>query len=162
MNFKGFTLVETIIYTALLGVVLTGFISFALAISSLKVKNHVIAEVNANARTAMQIISQKIKSAQSISSPSPGNIDSGLILEMRNESFSRIEMNDEILSIKEGGGQFVPIVSSEILISDLSFYNLSTGVNDENLKISFTINYKNSSSTEYNYQQDLQTAVSLR
>ena len=72
-NTKAFTLVETIIYIALLSVILIGFISFIMSISSAKEKSYVVQEVNANGRMVLNILTQKIKSAKSIKTPSFGN-----------------------------------------------------------------------------------------
>jgi type II secretory pathway pseudopilin PulG len=161
MKSRGFTLIETIIYTALVGIVITGFITFALLILGLSNKNYVIGEVNANARTAINLISQKIKQAEEIVSPAQSVASSTLILQMPNERLLTISVSDNVLTLDEDGS-VVYITSDEVAVTDLSFINLANVGQNDNIKITFNISYNNAGSMEYNYQQSLQTAVSLR
>ena len=160
---KGFTLVETLIYTVLVGVVITGFIAFALLISGLKSKNYVIGEVNANTRLALNLISQKIKQAEDVASPTAGNASSTLILQMSGgSSTTTISEQGGVLKLQAGEAPPLSITSNEIIVSDLTFNNLtSSGVKD-NISVFLKIGYNNAGSLEFNYEQDLETAVSLR
>jgi len=87
----GFTLIETLIYTALIGIVL-----------GLSTKNYVIEEVNVNARTAVNLISQKIKQAKGVVSPTQGMASSTLILQMSDGSLLTISASGNVLTLGEG------------------------------------------------------------
>ncbi len=63
---KGFTLVELIIYIAIISIVVVGFITFTLSIINSRNKNYVVQEVQANTRTAFKLISQEILLAEGV------------------------------------------------------------------------------------------------
>ena len=157
----GFTLIETLIYTALIGIVLTGFITFALLISGLSTKNYVIEEVNVNARTAVNLISQKIKQAKGVVNPTQGMASSILILQMPDGRLLTISASGNVLTLDEDGS-VVHITGDEVAVIDLNFTNLAGADQNDNIRITFNIEYNNALSVEYNYPQSYQTAVSLR
>ena len=72
MNKQGFTLVETLLYALLVGMIVSGLISFSLAMISIKAKSEIIAEINANINDLGDIISREVKTAQEIITPGPG------------------------------------------------------------------------------------------
>jgi type II secretory pathway pseudopilin PulG len=161
MNKKGFTLIETLIYSALLGMAITSFIAFALLISNLKNKNCVMAKVNVNARNALGLISEKIRQAEEIICPPQGTASSTLILKMPDKSLAIFKEQDNRLVLSELGS-ITNITSDRVAISDLNYTNLATIEHNDHIRTTFTIRYLDASSAEYIYQQSLQTAVSLR
>ncbi len=161
MKSGGFTLVETLIYTALVSIVITGFITFALLVSGLSTKNFVIEEVNANARIAINLISQKIRQAEEIVSPIQGTASSTLILKMPDESLITFSLVGDSLVLDEEGVRN-NVISNKVLVKDLNFINLANISKNDNIKTTFNIEYNNALSMEYNCQQSYQTAVSLR
>ncbi len=160
---KGFTLIEVLIYITIIGVVVSGFIAFTLSISNSRSKNYVMQEVQANSRVALGLISQKIRLAEDVITPSEGNSTSTLILDMPapdpNLTFS---ITNGILGITEGVGNPTPITSGEVNVSNLSFTNWAIAGERDNIRVEMTVEYKNPSSKEYEYSQNLQTSVSIR
>ena len=159
---NGFTLVETIIYTALIGITLTGFVIFALTIAGAKVKNDAMREVNANANTALDYLSRKVKSAGSVVSPVKGDSGDELVLAMPDGEIVAIGAADGILT-EEIGGNPANITSPGVVISNLSFTNLSGAGEEDNVRILFAISSGGEAySREFFYSMDIQTAVGLR
>ena len=160
---KGLTLIEVLLYIAIIGMIIQGFIIFVLSIASTNSKTYVVQEVQANTRIALDMISQKIRAADDVITPSEGNSTSTLILDMPDPSpnltFSII---DGVLSIIEGVASSTPITSNEVNISVLTFTNLAPVGEKDNIKIEITAIYRTGESKEFQYSQTLQTSVSLR
>lgn len=161
---SGFTLIETLIYIAIIGGVIASFIAFSFSITGSRNKVHVIEEVQANARVALDVIAQKIRAADDILSPTEGNNASALILDMPSpDPDLTISVNGGVLGIAEGAGAATPITSTEVNISSISFTNLAPTGERENIRLEMTIDYNYSGgSVEYSYAKSYQTSVSLR
>ena len=67
---NGFTLIELIIYIGIIGAVAASFVSFSIYVSESRNKTYVFEEVQANSRTALNLMSQKIKMANGINDSS--------------------------------------------------------------------------------------------
>ncbi|MCK5510127.1 type II secretion system protein [Candidatus Parcubacteria bacterium] len=159
MNNNGFTLLETLIYSVLLGLVLFAISSFGLLISAINQKNFVMSEVHNSTRLAKEVISGKIKEAKSIISPTPGNNSNQLIVENFSGSTETISLTNGIIKINNG--QILDVTSENILISDLSFINLGNSEVDS-IKFSYSAAYKNNSSVEFDYGLDLESGATVR
>lgn len=160
---SGFTLIETIIYIAIIGLVITSFIFFSISVSDSRNKNYVVQEVQANARVALNLISQIIRQA------SDANINNGSLFltmddENKNPTIINLNQDDGSLMIKQGVGDPIEINSNNIKVTQLIFTNLTKdSAERENIRIQMTVEYDNESSDIiFNYSQTLQTSVSLR
>ena len=162
------TLIETLIYIAIIGGVVGAFISFALNISDSRNKTYVIQEVQANARVALDLITQKIQSANGINTSTsvfgtnPGvlslSMDSGDL----NPTIIDLDTNDGQLQITQGLDSPIKITSDETRITNLIFTNLTASSTRESIKINLTVSFASSSSIIFENEQSLQTSVSLR
>lgn len=160
---KGFTLIEVLIYIAIIGVVVASFVTFAMSIGGSRSKTYAVQEVHANARTALDLISQKIRLADDVVSPSESNWSEGLELDMPSPDANlTFDVAGGVLNIAEGVGGPVPITSDEVNVSSLSFTNLAPIGERDNIRVKIIIEYRGDNSKEYEYSQSLQTAVSLR
>lgn len=160
---KGFTLFETLIYIAIASVVIVSFVSFILSISGSRNKNYVVQEVQGNARNVLDLIQQKILLADDVISPTEGNTDISLILDMPGaEPNLEFSLDNDIISITEGAGLPVPITSNKIRTTNLTFTNLAGNNERDNIKIGITMEYLNNQSIDFTFSQDFQTAVSVR
>ena len=169
MNNKGFTFIETLVYIAIIGMVVVSFVMFALSISNTRNKNYVIQEVQANARTAQGIINQKIRAATGINTESstfgsdPGVLSLSMADSAKNPTIINLDQDNGILRITEGLSDPVVIVSNKVKITNLVFTDLTSADSRGNIRIQMTVEYNTSlSDIKYRYSQSLQTAVSLR
>ena len=166
LNYKsrGFTLVETLIYITLISGALMTFTSFVTSISNSRNKVYVKQEVQANARMMLNLISQTIKSADSINVASstfavdPGVLNLSMDTIGENPTIISLNEDDGFLQIQKGNNTAIPITSDETKITNLVFTNLI----GNNIRIEITAEYKNSESIFFYYSTDLQTAVNLR
>lgn len=167
---KGFTLIETIIYISIIGLILTSFIIFSISISDSRNKNYVIQEVQANARVTLGLISQIIRQASDIDIDSsvfesdPGVLH--LIMDDvdKNPTIINLSQDDGTLIITQGIGSPIEINSNNIKITQLVFTNLTKDTAErENIRIQITVEYNNDfGDLNFNYSQILQTSISLR
>ncbi len=167
-NSAGFTLIETLIYIAIIGGVMATFISFGLGIAQNRNKVFAKQEVQANARVALDIIGQKIKMSNGINiASSTFDADPGVLSLSMNDgdidpTIIDLSVDDGILQITQGIGDPIFITSDKVKITNLVFTNLSGDSASGNIKIDITVEYDSAGDTSFNYSQDITTAVSLR
>jgi type II secretory pathway pseudopilin PulG len=166
---RGFTLVETIIYTAIVGTVISGFVVFTFSIGDSRNKNYVVQEVQGNSRVALDFVTQRVRASEgvNIGSSTFGSDPGVLSLQMadaaKNPTLISLSADDGQLQIKEGASAYVNITSDEVKVTNLVFTNL-TGTSDfENVQINATIEFNNTGTdVHYDFTQSWQTAVSAR
>jgi len=133
---RAFTLIETIIYIAILGMVVSAFVFFSLSVSGSRNKTYAVQEVQANARMALELISQKIRSADKIifASSTLGADPGRLFLSMASSS-----LNPTIIDLSSDNGTLRIMEGESAVPLQFEVGSLST---DENWKaVSFQNNY---------------------
>lgn len=161
---NGFTLIELIFYIALFSVF---FVSLFLVLNIFyenKNKNSVTIEVEQQGLLISQVISQEIRNAQSIISPTIGNSSSSLSLQSFDISRSPIAfyLDADTLMTSENGIVIDNLNSDRVVISNINFINNSIIDNIQGINFSFTVSYKNSSGKkQYEYNKDFFGSVNL-
>lgn len=164
---NGFTLVETIIYLAIMAIVMTSFLYFGSAIFDYRHKVYAVQEVQANERMAINFLSQKIREAkdvnigQSIFNTDPGVLSLTMDDSNRNPTIISLNQDDGVLQITEGIFAPVAITSENVKIKNLVFTNLSSQ-SIKNIKFNLTVEYSHGQNSKDSYSNDLEIAVSLR
>jgi len=166
---SAFTLIETIIYISILSLTIVGFVSFVMSVSNARNKNSAVVEVQANARQALEIISQKIRSASDVNLASssfgvdPGVLNLVMKSPAKNPTIIKLDKDNGTLTISEGTGNAVALISNKIYISNLIFsYYTGTG-RKKNIGVNATFNYYNpSGGKDFEYSQTLRSSISLR
>lgn len=162
---KGFTLIETLIYIALIGATLSSFISFGMSIASLRNKTHSMDEVVSNSRLAMDTIVRKIREAKTVQSPAKGASATSLVLEMPDSSILTFapDAGTGALTMTDGVGTGSLAASGMVIFPVLNFTNLGDASGKDNVKIEMTARYKNDGgSNDMDYSVDLETAVNAK
>ena len=167
-NGAGFTLIETLIYLAIVAVAVGSFVVFSISVSGSRNKTFVIQEVQANARTAIQIMSQKIRAAEGINTAAstfgvdPGVLSLAVSDISKDPTVFELDQDDGILRITEGTASPVVLVSDEVKITNLVFTNLTSG-GKGNIRIELTVEYNNDAGDiGFSHSQSIQTSVGLR
>lgn len=163
---KGFTLIEMVIYLGIVGLLTVSTISFVSAISGANIKTYAAQEVHSNSKMSLDVISKKIRSANSVNiGSSVFGVNPGVLsLSMDNpaENPTVIRVNAGALEITEGASSPVRITSNNVNISNLVFTDLTGGNSRENIWIALTISYDNTADIEYTYSQSIRTSVNTR
>ncbi len=162
---EGFTLIELIIYIAISSFVLGALFALYGSIYQLRVKNESIAEGEQQGQQIIQIISQTVRNAANINSPTAGT--AGSILSLQTYSISTdptiFTISNGIVSIQEGIGAPMALNSPKVTVSNLVFQNLARSGTHGIVKISFTINYTNGSTkVERNFIRNFYDSAAVR
>lgn len=155
---KGFTLIELLLYIAIASIIV--FTTAALLQFTLqsKVKNQTIAEVEQQGTQVMQIITQTVRNATAINSPTIGNSAASLSVDT-----TVFDLSGGSIRIKEGAGVAVNLTSSKVTASSLNFQNLSRAGTPNTIRVSFTLTYTNPSGrNEYSFTQNFYGSSGLR
>jgi type II secretory pathway pseudopilin PulG len=143
-NNQGFTLIELLLYIGIVSVILASVSVFLFIILQSDVKNQAIVEVEQQGAQMMQRITHKIRNAESVNSPSPG------------QSSTNLSLNTGSINISD-------FAFSEVVASDLIFTNLSKNNTPGIIRIQFTLSYNNpENKQEYDYSKTFYSSASLR
>ena len=155
---KGFTLIELLLYIAIASIIVFTTASLLRFTLESRVKNQTIAEVEQEGAQVMQLITQTVRNATAISSPTIGA--SGASLSVDTTVF---DLSGGAIRIKEGAGAAVNLTSSKITVSSLNFQNLSRVSTPNIARVSFTVTYTNSSGrNEYDFTKSFYGSAGLR
>ena len=162
---SGFTLIELLLYVSIVGSLLMA-IGFFLALSTdSRIKNQSANEVNQQGTAAMELITQTIRNADSITSPAAAATAASLNVSVPTASLSPtvFSLSGTALQIKEGTAAAVPITNSDVQISSLTFKNLSRASTPGTVQVSFIVSRTNPGNrNEYDYQRTFTTTASIR
>lgn len=149
---EGFTLLEILIYIAVLAVVILGVHALLIWTIHSNTKAKVMREVLDNSRRAMEIMTHEIREAKSIYTPT--STSTQLSLETKHylpegESFTYIDFYlcgtaSTTLCLKKESQAPIALTSDEVEVNDLVFTQLiATSTVPSSIQIHLKIDYKN-------------------
>lgn len=155
---QGYTLIELLLYVALLGTLLTTVTYFFGTATSARIKNQSIQEVNDQGVFVMEHLTQTIHNATAVTVPATGSSGSSLTLTVPTAGLSPTVFSGSgtpaAIQIKEGAATAVPLTSNKVQISSLTFKNLSRAGTPGSVQVSFVLSRVNPSNiTELEYQK---------
>lgn len=161
----GFTLIEFLVYSAIVVVVGVISVEFIINIYGGKAKAQSHFEIQENARLAMERVIQEIHGAQEINASSFGvnlavNPGAKLSLQMRDASLNPTEFDvlNNILRIKQGAAGPYDMTNNQVRVTNLVFRNFSSpDGRSKNIGIEITIEHVNPSGLP-----EWQAGISLR
>ena len=127
LNDKGFTLIELILYVALVTIILSALVPFAWNMVQTGVKSAVQQEVNANSRYISERIKYEIRNATGINSVAATTISLSTSNAGTNPTI--IDLTGGNIRIKQGGGATVNLNSTNTVINSLTFTNYTSSDN---------------------------------
>lgn len=161
----GFTLVEMLLYVAVLGTLVFGLSALFADSVDLRVKNKSISEVNDQGTFAMDYISQTIRNATAITSPAAGGTGSSLTLTVPTGALSPTVFNlsGTTLRVTEGVGSPVNLTGSGVQISALTVKNLTRSGTLGVVQVSFTVTSTNGTGRNpFDYSKTFVTSMAIR
>lgn len=162
---RGFTLVEMILYVAIVSIFVTAMIEFALNIVYGRVKSYTQQEVNQNMRLAGKRINFEIRNATGVNSVSASSVNLAVSDSARNPTV--IGLNGGRLTIGYGVSGSCPttapcnLTSNLVNVSNLTFSDLSVSPFSTNIRFSITIE-SSGSVIEQQYPETYAGAAELR
>lgn len=165
INQQGFTLLELLLYTSMMGIIVLA-VSFVFQITlASRVKNQTIAEVEQQGIQAVQMISQSVRNATSITSPAQNISDSQLtiVVPAGANSPTIFSLSGGAIQMKEGVATAIPLTNTKVTVSSLTFVNSSRASTPGSVRFQFTITYiNNSGRNEYDFTKTFYGTASLR
>lgn len=161
---KGFTLIELILYIGISSFILLAITLFATLMVQGRIKSEVINEVEQQGYQTMQIITQAIRNAQNISSPTSGSAQI-LSLNMSDGSVdpTQFTLQNGKIYIQEASNQAINLTNNQVEAGSLNFTNLSRQNTPGIIHIEFTLSHINpEGKNEYSFQKTFKSSASLR
>lgn len=138
MKKEGFTLLEFLIYTALLSLTVFAIGEVAFHLLKAKPKAEAILEVNYNGRFALERIKDYLKESKNFQIDEGGKILSLSGFEIEDKNPTLFQVFDKILMVKEGDKDWVPLTTPKVRVDFLNFEKI-----DLTLKIEMRISFQN-------------------
>src|SRR3989344_887051 len=165
MRNKGFTLIEILFSISIFALMIGGIASFWHLMIVSQTRQRVMSEVEQEGLFVMNVITQTIRNADSIISPSIGSSDSMISLDVSDAILDPV-IFDSIsgsVKIKEGSGSYISLTSSHVILSHLEFYNISPIGSPGAVRIEMTLERANSDNkSEYEYAKTFYATAGLR
>lgn len=159
MDKKGFTLIEILVYVAVLAIITSASFSLILWAIHSNSKIKAMGETLYNARRAMEIMTYEIKKAKSISSSS-----TAIHLCLENDfttEFYLCGTTSNILCQKKGLEDPIFLTSDKVEVNNLEFTQIATTT--PSIQINLKIDYKNPADrSEYRASVNATSTASLR
>lgn len=161
---KGISLVETIIYVAIFGMIVTSFVSFGSSMTTTRLHNQTTLEINDQGQKIMKIITQTIRNASGVNSPTIGNTASNLSLAMYSSPINPTVFSSSggVLYITEGVGGAIALSNNKVIVSNLTFSNFSRSSTPDVIKISFKLDPVSTGGIGGNYSFTFNGSAQLR
>lgn len=162
---KGFTLLELLLYIATSAAILLVISGFLSVLLRARIKNQTVADVEAQGQAAMQLMTQTIRNSATINSPAQGISAAFVSLNtyttVNNPTI--FDLSGGVLRIKEGAATTIPLTNSRVVVSGLSFQNLSRTSSPGTVRVQFTLTHVNlGGRNEYTYAKTFTGSASLR
>lgn len=139
---QAFTLVELLIFSAIFGLVIIGFVTVLVSATSVQTQQLASAGVEQESQFLLQQIQYYVE-ASSLVDMSQDTSTSTLVLRMSSSSTDPtvITLTNGAVTLKQGTGPTVPLTSSKVSVANLTFKKLSNPPGHDVVSIGFTVNY---------------------
>lgn len=147
----GFTLLELIIYVAIFATMIGAVVGLALASTAEKTRGQITADINYQGEAVMALMTQTIRQATAVNTPSAGNSSGNLSLSMTNSlvnptTFALVHDVSDRLQIGEGTPAITNnLTNTRAKLSGLTFTNMSLESTKGSILIKFTLSYNSTS-----------------
>lgn len=148
---KGFSLVETLIYVAIFGLLVFSLNFFLATLHSTRLNSQVTLEVNSQGSRIIKLITQSIRDSAIINNPVNSNSGDTTTITSQDAIVTTFFAQDGVLYIEEGSSDPVALTNNRVTVTDLVFSNLTAPDTSGSIKISFELH--NSTSTSRIYEQ---------
>ncbi len=167
-NQKSFTLIEILVYIAVLTIITVAISSFFLWFIHSNTKARAIRETLDNTRRAVEIMTYEIKEAKSIYTPTTTSTQLSLettkhLPEEEKTTYIDFYLCGTRLCLKKESQTPVALTSDRVVVNNLEFLEITTTSTAPSIQINLKIDYKNPTGRpEYQASVNLTSTVALR
>lgn len=165
---KGFTLLEIVIYLAIVGVILSTLSLFLLQLLRVREKTNAISEVMASALLIENRLSEAVRhandvdEAQSVFGSDPGILTLTMVDVARNPMVFSITADDGQMQVSQAGADPIAITPPDVRVTNLVFTNLTSPTDVGIIQVQFTVEATSSSGEKtFSYDQTFQTVLRI-
>ena len=162
---KGFTLLELLLYIAVLSFVLLAMMTLFNLLIEVRTKNRVQGEVYMQGQLVMYEFNRIIKDSSDISLPSNGSSTTSATLSHPTVQKNpiKITLDGSKIFIQEGSSPAIAVTNNSVTVTNLTFRNLTRPNTNGNIQYSFTLSGANGTGrNEFNYSTTFYGGASLR
>ncbi|HOX96590.1 MAG TPA: type II secretion system protein [Candidatus Woesebacteria bacterium] len=138
INSSGFSLIELILYVALLGIIVSGMVTFGLNVVQIRIKNRVEQEVIANTRLVTRRINYEIRNSSAVNSVTAESISLASGDSARNPTVISLSGGTVTIGYGSTGSCSTivpcPLTSRNTTVQSLLFADMSSGVSPQSVK----------------------------
>lgn len=161
----GVTLLELLVYVAIVGSLLTAVIIFAGTATDSQVKNQSIVEVNQQANAAIEYVTQTIRGASSVTLPlaTTSGPQLTLVTPVAANNPTTLTVVNGVLTLTQGVAAPIALTGPKITVSNFTVTNVTRTGTSGLVRLSMTVARTNSSGlNSFDYAQPFQTTMGLR
>ncbi len=165
---RGFTLIETILYILIIGMILSTLGLFLNHLLQARAKTFASSDLITAARTIQDQLGHAARTAEGINTGAstfgtdPGVLSLNMVDAGVDPTIFSLTSNDGQFQMKEAAGSNVLLTTDDVHVTNLVFTNL-TGVDDTGIiQVQFTLEEVNTSGSAYfDYEQTFQTTLRI-
>lgn len=142
---KGQSAIEIVLYLGLVILIMPVIAALTFFSVDVRVRGQEVNVVVAEGERLAQVLSQTIRNAKGINSPLLGESNTQLSLKMADSARDPtiFSLSNGAITIKEGVGQAISLISSQVTASNLIFSNKSQAGTPGTIKAQFTLSAAN-------------------
>ncbi len=162
---NGFTLIELLLSIATTSIVLMVVVGLLQHLLSAQTRNQTITEVEQTGARIMSLMTQSIRNADTVNSPTTGASASSLSLAVPDagQNPTVFDISSSTLRITTGASSAIQLSPSSVLVTQFTAENYSRAATSGILRIQFTLSHTNPSNRpEYAYSKTFSATASLR
>jgi len=160
---RGFTLIETIIYSIFIIMVIGLFADFGVRVGDLRNKVAVMKSVSTAAGAVLDAAALEIRQSAEIIEPPVGATSTSLVFKRTSDGPEfEIVNTDGVVFLNENGGASTELTGDDVVATNLIFSNLSATPRRASIKIDIKTEYRYAGGGIYDYSMELGTTAGQR
>lgn len=162
---KGITLIETLLYVSLIGVIVGALAVFLSVSLDDREKQQAVLEVEDQARLALGYIAQTVRNAESITSPTAGSTGSSLEIDvvLLADDPTIFDVSGTTLQVTEGGGGADSLTNDRVEVVEFIAENLSYTGEPDTVHVTLTLQHINTEGRNiFEYSGTFSTTATVR
>jgi prepilin-type N-terminal cleavage/methylation domain-containing protein len=144
-NPQGFTLIEVLLYVAIVSIIFGGILAFMEIVFNVRTKQQAVAKVESSGNLIISTLTQNIRNAKSITLPAASSTSQSLNLVMKDGGISPVvvALSEGAIRISERGMSTTTLASQNVTALNLIFTNLSRSNTPGSLRFEFWLRHSN-------------------